>query len=444
VEQLFDSGDDTAPRGQTAVPVSDRPLPVRMRPTTVDELVGQQHILGPDSPLRRAIEDGEPHSMILYGPPGTGKTTIARLLAVNANAAFEELSAVNAGRAEVREILARADERVRAGGKHTIFFLDEIHRFNKAQQDALLPAVEEGLVSLIGATTQNPYFEVNSALISRTRVYELKGLGDADVTTLLRRALDEFIDDPPEIEDEALAFLAARSAGDARSALVGLELAAENPDGGVITLPVAEQAMQRKAVLYDKGGDHHYDLISAWIKATRGSDPDASLLYLAAMIEGGEDPRFIARRMVILASEDIGNADPRALGVAVDAAYAVEHVGMPECAHNLAQASVYLALAPKSNASYKALKAARAWVRENGPVIPPDSMRSAAYPGAKALGRGKGYDYPHDRPEGVAPQELMPPEAEGQRFLELSEHGEERELRERQAKIERARGRAPQ
>jgi putative ATPase len=440
-QQLFDAGDDAAQRGRTSVPQSERPLPVRMRPTTADELVGQEHILGPDSPLRRALDDGEPHSMILYGPPGTGKTTIARMLAVNANAAFEELSAVNAGRAEVREVLARAEDRMRSNGRHTIFFLDEIHRFNKAQQDALLPAVEEGLVSLIGATTENPYFEVNSALISRTRVYELKGLADAHITTLLRRALDEYIEDPPEIEDEAVAFLAARSAGDARSALVGLELAAENPDGGVITLAVAEQAMQRKAVLYDKGGDRHYDLISAWIKATRGSDPDASLLYLAAMIEGGEDPRFIARRMVILASEDVGNADPRALTVAVDTAHAVEHVGMPECAHNLAQASVYLALAPKSNASYKALKAARQWVRENGPVTPPDSMRSAAYPGAKALGRGKGYDYPHDRHEGVSRQELMPPEAEGERFLELSEHGEERELRERQAKIDRARGR---
>jgi putative ATPase len=440
-QQLFDSGGDEAERGQTPVPQSERPLPVRMRPTSADELVGQEHLLGPESPLRRALDDGEPHSMILYGPPGTGKTTIARMLAVNANAAFEELSAVNAGRAEVRQVLARAEERVQAGGRHTIFFLDEIHRFNKAQQDALLPAVEEGLVSLVGATTENPYFEVNSALISRTRIYELQPLSDADVTKLLRRALDEFIDDPPEIDDEALAFLAARSAGDARSALVGLELAAENPDDGRITLAVAEQAMQRKAVLYDKGGDHHYDMISAWIKATRGSDPDASLLYLAAMIEGGEDPRFIARRMVILASEDIGNADPRALGVAVDTAYAVEHVGMPECTHNLAQCAVYLALAPKSNASYKALSAARQWVRENGPVIPPDAMRSAAYPGAKALGRGKGYDYPHDRAEGVSPQELMPPEAEGQRFLQLSEHGEERDLRERQARIDRARGR---
>ena len=438
-QQLFDSGDDAAQRGRTPVPQPDRPLPVRMRPTTAAELVGQEHLLGPESPLRRALDDGEPHSMILYGPPGTGKTTIARMLAVNANAAFEELSAVNAGRAEVRAVLARAEERVRSSGRHTIFFLDEIHRFNKAQQDALLPAVEEGLVSLVGATTENPYFEVNSALISRTRIYELKPLSDDDVTKLLRRALDEYIDEPPAIDDEALAFLAARSAGDARSALVGLELAAENPDDGRITLAVAEQAMQRKAVLYDKGGDRHYDLISAWIKATRGSDPDASLLYLAAMIEGGEDPRFIARRMVILASEDVGNADPRALTVAVDTAHAVEHVGMPECAHNLAQCAVYLALAPKSNASYKALAAARRWVRENGPVIPPDALRSAAYPGAKALGRGKGYDYPHDRPAGVSPQELMPPEAEGERFLELSEHGEERELLERQRKIEKAR-----
>ena len=440
-QQLFDSEGDSAQRGQTHVPQSDRPLPVRMRPTAADELVGQEHLLGPESPLRRALDDGEPHSMILYGPPGTGKTTIARMLAANSDAAFEELSAVNAGRAEVRQVLARAEERVQGGGRHTIFFLDEIHRFNKAQQDALLPAVEEGLVSLVGATTENPYFEVNSALISRTRIYELQPLSDADVTKLLRRALAEFVEDPPAIDDEALAFLAARSAGDARSALVGLELAAENPDEGRITLAVAEQAMQRKAVLYDKGGDRHYDLISAWIKATRGSDPDASLLYLAAMIEGGEDPRFIARRMVILASEDVGNADPRALTVAVDTAHAVEHVGMPECVHSLAQCAVYLALAPKSNASYKALGAARRWVRENGPVIPPDALRSAAYPGAKALGRGKGYDYPHDRAEGVSQQELMPPEAEGQRFLELSEHGEERELSERQAKIDRARRR---
>jgi putative ATPase len=447
VEQLFDAGDSPARQGarggQTRVPEEERPLPVRMRPATVDELVGQRHLLGPESPLRRALEEGQPHSMILYGPPGTGKTTIARLMAENANAAFEEISAVNAGRAEVREVLQRAEHRLAASGEPTIFFLDEIHRFNKAQQDALLPAVEEGLVSLIGATTENPYFEVNSALLSRCRIYELHLLGDDDVMALLRRALGDprGIADPPKVETEALEFLAARSAGDARSALVGLDLAAETAEHGVVTLAVAEQAMQRKAVLYDKGGDRHYDLISAWIKATRGSDPDASLLYLAAMIEGGEDPRFIVRRMVVLASEDIGNADPRALTVAVDTARAVEHVGMPECTYNLAQAAVYLALAPKSNASGKALADARRWVREHGPVNPPDALRSAAYPGAKTLGRGKDYDYPHSHPEGVSPQELLPPEAQDESFLELSEHGYERELRERLEKIRRARGR---
>jgi putative ATPase len=445
-QRLFETPGEPAQRAsrsaRTRVPPEEQPLPVRMRPASLDEFVGQRHLLGEDSALRRAIEEGRPHSMILYGPPGTGKTTLARMLATNAQAAFEEASAVNAGRQEVREVLERADHRLAASGEPTIFFLDEIHRFNKAQQDALLPAVEERLVTLIGATTENPYFEVNSALLSRCRIYELELLGEDDVLELLRRSLGDprGIPDAPQVDEDALRFLAARAGGDARTALAALELAADNPEGGVVTLAVAEDAMQRKAVLYDKGGDRHYDLISAWIKSTRGSDPDASLLYLAAMIEGGEDPRFIARRMVILASEDIGNADPRALEVAVNAAYAVEHVGMPECALNLAQAAVYLALAPKSNASTRAIGRARQWVRENGPVLPPAELRSASYPGAKALGRGKGYDYPHDRPEGVSPQELMPPEAAGERFLELSEHGEERSLRERLDEIRRIRG----
>jgi putative ATPase len=411
-----------------------------MRPATLGELVGQEHVLAPGSALRRAIEEGHPHSMILYGPPGTGKTTIARMLAQHASAAFEELSAVQAGSKEVRELLRRADERLRANGEHTVFFLDEIHRFNKAQQDHLLPAVEEGLVTLVGATTENPYFEVNSALLSRSRIYELKALSDADVRALLDRALATAIPDAPPAAEDALDFLAARSGGDARTALSALELAVEVADGEV-TLAVAEDALQRKAVLYDKGGDKHYDLISAWIKSTRGSDPDASLLYLAAMLEGGEDPRFIARRMVVLASEDVGNADPQALLVAVAAAQAVEHVGLPEAALNLAQAAVYLALAPKSNASYKALGRAREWVRENGPVLPPAHLQSAAYPGARKLGRGRGYDYPHDRPEGVSPQDLMPLEAKDVRFLELTEHGQERELQERLRAIDRARGR---
>jgi putative ATPase len=435
---LFD-----AEPGPNAADVAGQPLAARMRPATLDELVGQEHVLGQGSALRRAIDEGRPHSMIFYGPPGTGKTTLARLVATHANAAFEELSAVEAGRKEVREVIARAQERL-TGGRATVFFLDEIHRFNKAQQDALLPAVEDGTLVLIGATTENPYFEVNSALLSRSRIYELKGLSDDDVKALLQRALDDAergIADPPLIDDDATDFLAARAGGDARTALSALELAAENAEDGRITIAIAEDALQRKAVLYDKGGDKHYDLISAWIKATRGSDPDASLLYLAAMLEGGEDPRFIARRMVILASEDIGNADPRALEVAVAGAHAVEHVGLPECALNLAQVAVYLALAPKSNASYEGIKRARRWVQENGPVIPPAALQSAAYPGAKALGRGKGYDYPHSHGEGVSAQELMPQEAEGERFLELTEHGEEADLRERLAEIRRLRGR---
>jgi putative ATPase len=419
---------------------ADAPLPARMRPRSIDEVVGQDHVLGQGSTLRTAIEQGRPFSMVLYGPPGTGKTTLARIVAASADAAFEELSAVQVGKAEVKGVLERATER-RRGGRGTVFFLDEIHRFNKAQQDALLPAVEEGLVTLIGATTENPYFEVNSALLSRSQVIELHSLTADDVEALLRRALDRGeLGEGAAVDDEALAFLAARSGGDARTALLALELAVDTGSGSV-DLAVAEDSLQRRAIRYDRAGDHHYDTISAWIKATRGSDPDASLLYLATMLEGGEDPRFIARRMVVLASEDIGNADPRARSVAVAAAHAVEHVGLPECAHNLAQASVYLALAPKSNASYRALKEARAWVREHGAPIPPDPLRSAAYPGAKALGRGTGYDYPHDHREGVSAQELMPEELAGTTFLELSEHGEERDLRERLAAIRRARGR---
>jgi putative ATPase len=440
VERLFDvpdSGD-----GRTRVPTAEQPLAARMRPTSLGEFVGQDRLLARGSALRTAVEEGRAHSMVLYGPPGSGKTTLARLLAVNARAAFEEESAVRAGRQEVREVLARAEHRRETSGEPTIFFLDEIHRFNKAQQDTLLPAVEEGLVTLVGATTENPYFEVNSALLSRCRVYELDALGDDHVLTLLKRALgdERGIRDAPAVDDAALDFLAARAGGDARTALAALELACETVgSGGRVTVERAEDALQRRAVLYDKGGDRHYDTISAWIKATRGSDPDASILYLASMLEGGEDPRFIARRMVILASEDIGNADPRALQVAVAAAHAVEHVGMPECALNLAQAAVYLALAPKSNASYRAIGRARAWVREHGAPTPPAELRDAHYPGARKLGRGEGYDYPHDRPEGVSPQELMPPEAVGETFLTLSEHGEERELRQRLERIRTSR-----
>jgi len=444
VERLFDSGD--APPQNEAVPLAEQPLATRMRPRTLGEFVGQEHLLGEGSALRTALDQGRPQSMILYGPPGAGKTTLARLLAANAEAAFEEASAVNAGRAEVRAVIERAEQRRRGIDQPTIFFLDEIHRFNKAQQDALLPAVEEGLIALVGATTENPYFEVNSALLSRCRVYELRKLEDEQVLALLRRALadpERGIPDPPPVEDEALDFLAARAGGDARTALAALALACETvaDAGDLVTLRHAEDALQRKAVLYDRAGDRHYDAISAWIKATRGSDPDASLLYLAMMLEGGEDPRFIARRMVILASEDIGNADPRALELAVAAAHAVEHVGLPECALNLSQASIYLALAPKSNAATSAIGAARRWVRDHGTPEVPAYLRGAVRPGKDEPGASEPYDYPHGRREGVSPQELMPAEAVGERFLDLSEHGQEAALRERLDAIRRARKR---
>jgi putative ATPase len=436
-ERLFET-DETAGR-RTSVPAAEAPLAVRMRPRDLDELVGQEHLLGEGSALRTAIESGHLHSAILYGPPGSGKTTLARIAAQRTDAAFEEQSAVNAGRAEIRAAIERAEERRRASDRPTIFFLDEIHRFNKAQQDALLPAVEEGLLTLIGATTENPYFEVNSALLSRCQIYELQPLEADDVEALLQRALtdERGIADPPQVAEEALRMLAERSGGDARVALSALERAVERVQrgGGSIDIAAVEDALQRKALDYDREGDRHYDYISAWIKATRGSDPDASLYYLAVMLEGGEDPRFIARRMVILASEDIGNADPQALVVATAAGQAVDRVGMPECALNLGQAAAYLALAPKSNASTTAIGAAMAEVREQGAKPPPDYLRDAHYPGAKKLGRGVGYSYPHDEPGGVSEQRLMPEGMEGRRFYEPTDRGFEAELRRRLEEI---------
>jgi putative ATPase len=399
------------------------PLAMRLRPSSLDEFVGQEQVLGEGSALRLAIAADRVSSMILYGPPGSGKTTLARIVAHTTGAQFEELSAVSATVKDVREVLAAARERLGAEGRRTILFLDEIHRFNKAQQDALLPAVEEGLVTLIGATTENPYFEVNSALLSRTQIYELEPLSEEELATVVERGAAELgIDLSPDL----VQLVAQRAGGDARNALNILELAAQTAMARD-QVPKAEQiedAARKRPLVYDKGGDAHYDFISAFIKSMRGSDPDASVYYLAAMLEGGEDPRFIARRMIVLASEDIGNADPRALQVAVAAAHAVEHVGLPEARLNLSQAAIYLARAPKSNASYVAIKEATKDVREHGHLRPPDELRDASYYGAKKLGRGQGYIYPHSDPAGFD-VDYLPEELRGRSYYRPSGAGEE-------------------
>jgi putative ATPase len=392
------------------------PLAQRARPATLEEFVGQRQILGERSALRLAIENDRVGSMVFYGPPGSGKTTLARIVAARTGAAFEELSAVSATVSEVRAVLARARERLGAHGQRTILFLDEIHRFNKAQQDALLPAVEEGLVTLIGATTENPYFEVNSALMSRMQLYTLEPLADEDVVEVVRRGAAIL---GVAVSDELAASIARSAGGDGRSALNILELAAQTAEaeGVELTEEHVADAARKRPLVYDRSGDLHYDFTSAFIKSMRGSDPDAAVYYLVAMLEAGEDPRFVARRMVILASEDVGDADPQALVVAVAAAQALEHVGLPEAKLNLAQAAIYLASAPKSNAVTRALGAATRDVRELGNLRPPKELRDAHYRGAKRLGHGEGYIYPHDDPAGFE-VDYLPDELKGRKYYE--------------------------
>jgi putative ATPase len=399
------------------------PLALRLRPDRLEEFVGQQQVVGEGSALARAIADDRIASSIFYGPPGSGKTTLARIVAATTGSAFEELSAVSASVSDVRGVIARATERLGTSGQRTILFLDEIHRFNKAQQDALLPAVETGLLVLIGATTENPYFEVNSALLSRAQIYELDPLSNDDLTVIVRRGASEI---GAEVSDDVVAAIAQRAGGDARAALNTLELAWQTAQAERAPLSAGhvEDAARRRPVVYDKNGDAQYDFVSAFIKAIRGSDPDAALYYLASMLEGGEDPRYVARRLIVHASEDIGMADSRALLVAVAAAHAVEHVGLPEARLNLAHATIYLARAPKSNSVISALGAASRDVREHGALRPPKALRDAHYPGARKLGHGKDYVYPPDDPAGYEVDHL-PDELKGSTYYKPSGSGED-------------------
>ncbi len=405
------------------------PLPQRVRPRSLDELVGQGHVLGEGSALRLAIIEGRPPSMILHGPPGVGKTTLARIVADVSGRAFDELSAVSARVDDVRAVIARARDRLGGNGQRTILFIDEIHRFDKRQQDSVLHAVETGLVTLIGATTENPYFSVNQALLSRCNVIELLPLTGEELATVVERGSAALGVDP---STEVVTAIVQRAGGDARTALQILELAHETASGEGVELAAAhvEDVARKRPLTYDRDGDRHYDLASAFIKSMRAGDPDATVYYLAVMLEGGEDPRFIARRIVIAASEDVGNADPRALVVAVAAAQAVEHVGLPEAQLNLAQAALYVSRAPKSNAAATAIWSARRDVREEGAQPPPAVLRSTAYGGASARGHGEGYVSPHDDPAGLE-LECLPESLRGRRYYRPSGSGEEESRDER-------------
>lgn len=417
---------------------SRAPLADRLRPATLDEVVGQEHLLGPDAPLRRLIEADRLSSAILFGPAGTGKTTLARLVARTTEKEFASLSAVDASVKDVREVIARSRQRLGERGQGTILFLDEVHRFSKSQQDALLPAVEEGLIVLIGATTENPYFSVNPPLLSRSTLFRLEPLGPDALRQLVRRGLRA---EGADADDDAVDHLVLRAGGDGRQTLTALEVAValagsrdRSPGDPIhVTPDDMEAALGVNALRY--GRDEHYDVISAFIKSIRGSDPDAGLWWLATMLEAGEDARFIARRLVILASEDIGMADPMALLIAEAASRAVDHVGLPEAQLNLAQAVVHLATAPKSNRVTMAIGAARQMVREGATGRVPAHLRDAHYQGAKGLGHGKGYEYPHDDPRGWVPQQYAPDEVADQTFYDPSPHGHEREIRQRMDRL---------
>ena len=418
---------------------SESPLASRLRPTTLDEVVGQQHIVGKGKLLYRAIKADKLSSIIFYGPPGTGKTTLAKVIANTTSAEFKQINATSAGKKDMEEVVQQAKNNQGMYGKKTILFIDEIHRFNKGQQDYLLPFVEDGTIILIGATTENPYFEVNSALLSRSIIFELKKLDKEDIKILLLRAVNDVEKGmgsfKAEIDEDALEFLADVCNGDARAALTAIELGIlttdRSEDGKIhITIDVASECIQKRVISYDKTGDNHYDTISAFIKSMRGSDPDAAVYYLARMLYAGEDIKFIARRIMICASEDVGNADPMALVVATSASQAIERIGMPEAQIILSQAVTYVACAPKSNAAYEAIGAAMSAVRNNVTPPVPTHLQDAHYKGAEKLGHGLGYKYAHAYPNHYVEQQYLPDALVGTKFYEPTEMGYEKQIRE--------------
>ena len=423
-------------RGDEAAMRRFQPLAERVRPLHIDDLFGQEHLVGPEGPIRRYLEQGKIPSMIFWGPPGSGKTTLAEVCARSLNYRFEQLSATDSGVKDVRRVLENAEKTRRIEGRQTLLFIDEIHRFNKAQQDTLLHAIEQGLIVLIGATTENPSFEVNRALLSRMQVYILQPLEDEDVRRVVERALagDEALSGS-SVEVADMEFLLRYAGGDARKALNALEAARSllpaDTGHALLDRRLFEQALQHRAPEYDKGGESHYDTVSAFIKSLRGSDPDAALVWMAKMIEGGEDPKFIARRMVIFASEDIGNADPYAITLAMSVFHAVEVIGMPEARINLAQGATYLASCPKSNASYAALNEASAAVKAAGPLTVPLYLRNAPTSFMKEIGYGEGYRYPHSYPGHFVAERYFPDEIDPKAFYRPESEGREKYLRER-------------